>query len=109
MFIQPEKLLANEVISEIAEYAGIHTVSDYQLALCILFSCVVMLSGMTKLSLSWFQSRLSYSVAADLSSQVFTSAMNEPYEYHLGINSSQIISTVANKASIVADNLIHLC
>lgn len=107
VFIQPDQLLDYNIAVKVAEYFNLQTVSDLQLFLCLGFSCAVVFSGVTKLLLAWFQSRLSYGVAADLANQVFSSAMHKSYEYHLSINSSEIVSTIANKANIVADNLVH--
>lgn len=107
VFVEPEQLQNIDLFVNLFSSFGLQSVSDIQLFLCLIFSFAVIFAGLIKISLSWYQSRLAYGVAADLGSMIFASSLNRSYEYHLSINSNEIVSTIANKANIVADNIIH--
>ena len=107
VFTEPENLYNIELLKYLFNSFQINEISEIQLFLFLFFSFAVILAGIIKISLNWYQSRLSYDVAADLGNMVFSSAVSQPFEYHLRKNSSEIVSTVANKANIVADNIIH--
>ena len=107
VFLQPETVLENNLGGMIADYFDLQTIPEFQLFLCLSFSGATIVAGITKLLLTWFQSRLSYGISADLANQIFSNALHKSYEYHLGVSSNEIISSIASKASIVADNLIQ--
>ena len=107
VFFQPEKLLENNFGGMIADYFDLQTIPELQLFLCLSFSSAIIVAGIAKLLLTWFQSRLSYGISADLANQIFSNALHKSYEYHLGVNSNEIIASIATKANIVADNLIQ--
>ncbi len=107
VFTEPNQLNNFEIFVSIKNYLNLNSIEDIQLFLFSCFSIAVIFAGTIKISLSWFQSRLAYGVAADLGNMVFSSALAKPYDYHLGKNSNEIVSAIANKANIVADNIIH--
>ena len=107
VLIEPNKLMEFIFFTKLFKYLNLTSISEIKFFLCIAFSLAVILSGFIKILLSWFQSRLSYGVAADLGNNVFSSALWKSYSYHLQINSNEVVSNIANKANIVADNVIH--
>ena len=107
VFLEPDRLLTFTVAKPVFGYFNLTEKSNMQFWLSIFFTLAVISSGVVKISLAWFQSRLSYGVAAELASLIFEYSLHRPYEYHLDKNSSDIVSAIANKANIVADNVIH--
>lgn len=107
VLIEPNKLMEFLFFTKLFNYLNLNSISEIKFFICLAFSLTVILSGFIKISLSWFQSRLSYGVAADLGNNVFSSALWKKYSYHLQINSNEVVSNIANKANIVADNVIH--
>lgn len=107
VFTEPESLYNIELLEYLFNFFQVNEISEIQLLLFLFFSSAIILAGIIKISLNWYQSRLSYDVAADLGNMVFSSALSQPFEYHLNKNSNEIVSTIANKANIVADNIIH--
>ena len=107
VFTDPIQLNDIEFFLMVKNYFEINTIEEIQTFLFSCFSLAVIFAGLIKVSLSWYQSRLAYGVAADIGNMVFSSALSKPYDYHLTKNSNEIISTIANKANIVADNIIH--
>ena len=66
VFVEPDKLQNISIIMTIFEYYDLTMDREIQLFLCVIFTLAVLLSGAVKISLAWFQSRLSYGVAAEL-------------------------------------------
>ena len=52
--------------------------------------------------LAWRQANFSYSTRADLSNQLFSSYLHQPYAFHLQRNSAQLIRNVTAEASLFA-------
>lgn len=107
VFIEPENLQNINIINGLFETLNLIDKDEIQLFLCIIFSAAIFLTSTIKISLAWFQSRLSYGIAADLANIIFNYSLHRDYEYHLNTNTNNIVSTISNKANIVADNIIH--
>jgi ATP-binding cassette subfamily B protein len=67
---------------------------------------VVLISGLTRLSLLWVQTRLSYSIGADLSIDIYRRTLYQPYAVHIARNSSEVISGISNKANVIVSYTI---
>lgn len=52
--------------------------------------------------LAWRQATFSYSTRADLSNQLFSHYLHQPYAFHLQRNSAQLIRNVTSEASLFA-------
>jgi ABC-type multidrug transport system fused ATPase/permease subunit len=52
--------------------------------------------------LTWRQATFSYSTRADLSNQLFSNYLHQPYTFHLQRNSAQLIRNVTSEASLFA-------
>lgn len=52
--------------------------------------------------LAWRQSAFSNSIRADLSNQLFSNYLHQPYSFHLQHNSAQLIRNVTTEASLIA-------
>ena len=71
------------------------------LPICVLFCVAALFAGLARLMLLTVQTRLCHAIGADLSIQVFRKTLYQDYAEHIQRNSSEIIATVANKASTV--------
>lgn len=105
--INPTQLNDFIFFQNIFKLFNLQSIAEVKFFLCLLFSIAVIFAGLIKITLSWFQSTISYEVAAELGNKIYSNVLNRDYEYHLNINSSDVISTIANKANIVADNIIQ--
>ena len=54
-----------------------------------------------RMLLLWFQTRLSHSIGADFSLNLYRRTLYQPYEIHLKRNSSDIIEAITGKTAMV--------
>ena len=54
----------------------------------------------------WTITRLSYATGADLSLSIYKRTLYQPYEVHVGRNSSEVISGIVTKANLAISSVI---
>lgn len=84
--------------------------ADLNLALlfaALFFAVAVLISGGLRLTLLWFNNRVSQLNGSDISLTVYRWALNQPYSCHLSLSSSHLIDSITNKTS-TASNAINL-
>ena len=79
---------------------------DQSLWLILIFIVLAWLASLSKLSLRFFQQRLSAQIWRDLSDQVFKRLLQQPYEYHLGRSTSELSSQLISNVSRVAGGVV---
>lgn len=73
------------------------------------FCIVVLIAGVLRLSLLFYQTRLAHLIGADLSILIYTSVLNEPYYNRFTISASEIITIISDKVDkVVSDVLIPI-
>lgn len=71
----------------------------------LLFSGAVFASGALRIFLSWFSTRLTFAIGADLGLKIYRITLHEPYSEHVKSNSSEILSDILKVDSVVASVL----
>jgi ATP-binding cassette subfamily B protein len=79
---------------------------DQSLWLILIFIALAWLASLSKISLKFFQQRLSARVWRDLSDQVHWRLLQQNYEYHLGKSTADLSSQLLNNMSRVATNVV---
>lgn len=102
----PERLFNNENMQVILRTLSLTTPSELLLPLTVFFGLAALFSGGARLTLLWFQIRLSYAIGADLSLSIYRLTLYQPYAVHLGRNSSELIATIATKADVIVNSAI---
>lgn len=97
----PESLLKSTTIQKIIFKFQIKNPKDLLLPITIFFSITVILSGIMRFVLLWFQTRLCYSVGADFSYNIYRKTLFQKYSIHISRNSSEVISGISNKANSI--------
>lgn len=97
----PESLLKSTTIQKIIFKFHINNAKDLLLPITIFFSIAVILSGIMRFVLLWFQTRLCYSVGADFSYNIYRKTLFQKYSIHISRNSSEVISGISNKANSI--------
>jgi ABC-type multidrug transport system fused ATPase/permease subunit len=64
-------------------------------------------SGLSRILLLWWSNKISFGVGSEVSTKIFSNTLNQPYEWHLNHNSSEIVSTLTSKISILLYNVIN--
>jgi ABC-type multidrug transport system fused ATPase/permease subunit len=93
----PNKVFNHRIIRSVAETFGISSADQLVLPLAIVFATAALAAGAVRLVLLWANTRLSNSIGADLSIEVYRHTLYQPYKVHLARNSSEMISAITSK------------
>lgn len=98
---QPERVFGYPVIQPVLGWLQIKTPQELLLPITLAFIMAALLAGSMRLLLLYAQTRLSYAVGADFSYQIYRRTLYQPYAVHVSRNSSEVISGVTTKVSMV--------
>lgn len=98
---QPETVFAYPAIQPLLGWLNISDPEALMLPITVGFIIAVLLAGCMRLLLLYVQTRLSYAIGADLSYQIYRRTLYQPYIIHVSRNSSEIISGVTSKGSMI--------
>ena len=87
-----ERLSNYPFIQQLQIRFGISEPKELLLATTLLFAMAVMLAGLIRLWNLWLNGRLAAAVGSDLSCEAYRRTLFQPYEVHLKLNSSAIIT-----------------
>ena len=79
---------------------------DQSLWLILIFVVLAWLASISKLSLKYFQQRVSASVWRDLSNEVHSRLLQQGYEYHLGRSTADLSAQLLGNVNRVAANVV---
>jgi ATP-binding cassette subfamily B protein len=85
---------------------GINSPAGLIFPLTAIFCAAIIWAGIMRLLLLFASSRLSFSIGADLSNEIYRRTLYQPYSVHISRNSSEIISAVSTKANDVIYGVI---
>ena len=102
----PDIFFENIAIQPLIIFFEIKTPNQLILPLTIIFIIAVLMSGLMRMILLWFQTRMSHIIGADLSYDIYRKSLYQPYMTHLNRNSSEIISSITIKVNNVVYNTI---
>ena len=71
------------------------------------FCFAVLISGITRMSLLWATTKLSYGLGADLSMSVYRRTLYQPYLTHISRNSSELVASMSTKVGGVILHIIN--
>jgi ATP-binding cassette subfamily B protein len=107
--ISPEKVLKYKLIESVLLFFKIDNTHDLILFLTILFITVVIVSSFFRILLLWAQTKLSFAIGADLSYKIYRNTLFQPYKVHISRNSSEVISGILSKSSIIIQSALIPC
>ena len=97
ILVQPELIYKIEFVPKILNFLGYQDIRDFILPLTIFFIFMLLLNGIIRLILLYIQSVVSHKIGADLGLRMIKNCLNQNYEYHINVNSSEIINTITGK------------
>ena len=101
-----DKFFDSEIFKIINNYIDVKLDDDFFLNFTLVFIFAALVSGFLRIVLVYLQTKLSYGIGADLSIKVYQNTINQPYKKQLQYNSSEIISTISNKTTIIVGSII---
>lgn len=103
----PEIVFNNNYAKPILELLKINNPVELLFPVTIFFITAISFSGIIRIMLMWIQIELSYAIGADLSIDIYSRSLFQPYDIQISRNSSQIISAIANKVNAVVSSTIQ--
>ena len=109
VLVDPSKLLSDPYLSGILITLNIEDHEELRYFITLIFSIIIVLSSITRLSLLLMQSRVGYAIGADLGYKIYSAVLSRSYEDHIVHNSSETISAITKKTnSCVSSTIIPL-
>lgn len=103
---EPDRVFGHPIVKEVARTLDITSSADLMLLLTVAFAGAALAAGGIRILLLWFSTRLANATGADLSLEVYSRTLYQPYQVHVARNSSEVISGLAYKVSGAA-NILH--
>ncbi len=94
----PERIFSSPWAAPLVRTMGLTEPVQLLLPLTMLFIFAALISGVTRVTLLWGQTRLGFEIGADLGMEVYRRTLYQPYSVHVMRNSSEVISGIMNKA-----------
>jgi ABC-type multidrug transport system fused ATPase/permease subunit len=76
------------------------------LPLTVFFVFMVIISGAVRILLLWLQTRIAHAIGSDINNDIFKRTLYQPYQAHLSVNSSEVISGAVIKARLVVTQIV---
>lgn len=111
VLVAPDKFYEMPQLQFIIKFFNIKSSADLVAPVIILFGALVVFANFMRLVVVWASVRLSSSVGADLSIEVYKRTLYQPYIVHVSRNSSDVINVVTsqvNYAVLTITMLINL-
>lgn len=103
---EPDVVLGSSFGKDIAEQFAIADTKQVQVFITSAFVVLVLLAGCIRLLLVYSSTRFAFTTGSDLSFDIYRRTLYQPYEVHLGRNSSDVISGIITKTNSVVYEVI---
>ncbi len=102
----PAKFMNNEYVLILVKMLGLEKSNEMIFFFTFIFLATVLIAGFVRMSLLWFQIKLSHLIGLDFSIKIFNKTLNQTYEYHTNVNSSELLAGITHKASHVVNSIL---
>ena len=105
--VDPNKIYEIEFIKNILNYLNINS-ENLTIFFGLIFVSIILLSSLLKIILLKINTKISYSLIAEICMLMFSKIVNRPYHFHLGKNSSDIVATLSLRSQSVGETTYFL-
>lgn len=106
--INPEIIMTNKYLNFVYNLFQISNTTSFLILLAFLLIAVYILKNLYMLVVYFFQYKILYDAQKDISFQLIKFYVNQPYAYHLNINTSEMVRIVTQDTSRCSDFLSNL-
>ena len=99
ILISPDLVYNHPFVAGAARAWGITSADQLVLPLTAAFAAVALIAGAIRILLLWVSTRLAFASGADLSIEVYSRTLYQPYRVHVARNSSDVVSGIINKVN----------
>lgn len=97
----PEKVFHHDAAQPLINMLQIRNPEQLVFPIVVLFIFASIFSAAIKIFLIWFGARLTYRIGADISLDMYSRTLHQPYTVHISRNSSEVIGGITAKTSAV--------
>ena len=108
ILVAPDRVFSHPIVADAAQAWGIVSADQLVLPLTVAFAVAALMAGTIRILLVWVSTRLAFAGGADLSIEAYRRTLYQPYRVHVARNSSEVISSIANKVGGAAGVLLML-
>ena len=99
----PNQAFKSDFGRVLGEFLGLNNASAIILPLALFFGISSLVSGLLRLLVLWFSTRLSFEVGGKIGVDIYRRALYQPYSDHISENSSELISAI----TLNVERIIH--
>jgi ATP-binding cassette subfamily B protein len=99
VLIAPEKVYNLPQLSFLFDFLGIKSSSEILIPIILMFGFLVLIANCMRMLVVWAGIRLSSSLGADLSLNIYCRTLYQPYLVHISRSSSEVINVVTNQVN----------
>jgi ATP-binding cassette subfamily B protein len=101
----PDRIYEIHTLKTTFTFLGINAADQLLVPLTIFFAVFALIAGGMRVLLAWATTKITFDAGADLSVQIYSRTLLQPYEVHLTRNSSEVITAISTKAN---DTIYHV-
>ena len=106
ILIAPDRVFNHPIAADVARAWNITSADQLLLPLTVAFAVTALAAGAIRLFMLWVSTRLAFAAGADLSLEVYRRTLYQPYRVHVARNSSEVISGITGKTTIVVFSVL---
>jgi len=106
VIFEPEAILKSVIYQPILEKVGIQQPREIAALLVTTLILAIVFAAVLRLWLYWSITKFSFLMGAYIGDHVFTKTLNWPYSRHIATNSSEMVSALSMKVSLVTYNIL---
>ncbi len=104
--IDPDRAFNSSFVRTIAGAVGITSADQLLVPTTIAFAAAAIIAGAIRLALLWANTRLAFSIGAELSIEVYRRTLYQPYRVHIARNTSEVLSGITRKVDGVVTGVL---
>jgi ATP-binding cassette, subfamily B, bacterial PglK len=93
----PDVVFESSFVADIARSWGIRSGRELVLPLTVAFAVIAMVTGAIRILLVWASTRFTFATGAELSMELYSRTLYQPYRVHVSRSSSEVISGITAK------------
>ena len=106
--INPEIIMTNKYLNFVYRFFHITDTTNFLIFLAFILIAVYILKNIYMLVVYYFQYKILYDAQKDISLQLIKFYVNQPYSYHLNINTSEMVRIVTQDTTRCSDFLTNV-
>ncbi|MDA9027183.1 ABC transporter ATP-binding protein/permease [Gammaproteobacteria bacterium] len=106
ILVAPDQVFSHPIVADVVQTWGITSADQLVFPLTVAFATAAMMAGAIRVLLLWAITRVAFACGADLGVEAYRRTLYQPYQVHMGRNSSEVVSSIINKVNSVVFSVL---